>query len=368
MTFEAPVPDHVRAIPPYRAGRVSSSVSREFNLDEAKIVKLASNENPLGMSPFARDALAAMRDDPSRYPDPDGFALRQALSERLGVPMDWITLGNGSTELLHLAARTFLAPGRVGIVSQYIFIACRGAIIAAGARAVVVPARNYGHDLEAMLRACTEEAYLVFVANPNNPTGTFIAADKIIDFVARVPEHVIILLDEAYLEYLEPGDRIDAMALVRHHPNLVIVRTFSKAYGLAGLRVGYCIAQPPVTEVLNRLRGPFNVNVYAQIAARASLDDLQFVEKSRLLNREGMARLTAALDGLGLAHIPSWGNFITVKVGDAAAINRQLLERGVIVRLIGDYGLPEWLRVTVGTQREIDVFLAALTAVLPLKI
>ena len=239
MTFEVPIPDHVRAIPAYKAGRVISSVSREFSLDEGKIVKLASNENPLGMSPLARDAIAVMRDDPSRYPDPDGFRLKQALSERLAVPMDWLTLGCGSSEVLQLAGRAFLAPGRAGIVSQYVFVSCRSAIIGAGARAVVVPARNYGHDLEAMLRACTDDAFLVFVANPNNPSGTFIPADSIIDFIARVPEHVVIVLDEAYHEYLESADRMDSIALVRRHPNLVVVRTFSKAYGLAGLRIGY---------------------------------------------------------------------------------------------------------------------------------
>jgi histidinol-phosphate aminotransferase len=363
MTYEAPVPEHVRSIPPYIAGRPIASVAREFGLDEAKIIKLASNENPLGMSPLARKAIAALAEDPARYPDPDGYALKNALAAKLGVPTDFLTLGAGSSELLLVAGHSFLAPGRAAVMAEHSFIVYLQATTSAGARPVIAPARDYGHDLDAMLAACAH-AHLVFIGNPNNPTGTFLTAQAIAAFLAQVPEHIMVVLDEAYIEYVEPEERVDAIALVKQHPNLLVLRTLSKIYGLAGLRIGYAISDPSVTEVLNRVRPTFNVSIYAQAAAQAALADDAFVESSRKLNREGMAMMTAAFARLGVPTIPSHGNFIAAKVGDAAAINLELLKRGIIVRPIGDYGMPEYLRVTIGTRAENEAFLAALTEIM----
>jgi histidinol-phosphate aminotransferase len=364
MTYEAPVPEHVRAIPPYIAGRPIAAVAREFGLDESKIVKLASNENPLGMSPLARRAIMTLAADPARYPDPDGYALKHALAAKLGVPVDFLTLGAGSSELLLVAGHAFLSPGRAAVMAEHSFIVYLQATTSAGARPVIVPAIDHGHDLDAMLAACTGDVHLVFIGNPNNPTGTFLSAKPLAAFIAKAPEHVIVVLDEAYVEYAEPEDRVDAIALVKQHPNLLVLRTFSKVYGLAGLRVGYGVSHPSVTAVLNRVRPTFNVSVYAQAAAQAALADDAFVETSRRVNREGMATMTAAFARLGIPTIPSHGNFIAAKVGDAAAINLALLKRGIIVRPIGDYGMPEYLRVTIGTAAENAIFLAALTEIM----
>jgi histidinol-phosphate aminotransferase len=364
MIFEAPVPEHVRLIPPYVAGRPIASVAREFGLDAAKIIKLASNENPLGMSPLARRAIAALAEDPARYPDPDGYALKQALAARLGVPVDYLTLGAGSSELLLVVGHAFLAPGRAAVMAEHSFIVYLQATTSAGARPVIVPAIDYGHDPDAMLAACTGEIHLVFIGNPNNPTGTFLPKEALTALIAKVPRRTMIVLDEAYVEYAEPAERVDAVALVKQHPNLLVLRTFSKVYGLAGLRIGYGISDPAVTAVLNRVRPTFNVSVYAQAAAQAALADDEFVETSRRTNRDGMATMVAAFARLGIPTIPSHGNFIAARVGDAAAINLALLTRGIIVRPIADYGMPEHLRVTIGTPAENATFLAALTEIM----
>jgi histidinol-phosphate aminotransferase len=354
-------PEWVRAIAPYRAGKPISEVAREYGLNEADIVKLASNENPLGMPESARQAMMAAASELGRYPDANGFDLKAALSHRLGMPVDWITLGNGSNDILELVSQAFLKPGSSAVYSQHSFAVYELATQARGARAIVVPARDYGHDLTAMRAAIAPDTRVVFVANPNNPTGTFLPGPALEAFLSTVPPEVVVVLDEAYNEYLDPQDRYDALPWVRRFPNLVLSRTFSKAYGLAGLRIGYSVSSPAITDLLNRVRQPFNVNSIAQAAAVAALADTDFLERSRALNAQGRARLSQAFEALGLRYLPSYGNFVLVEVGDAAAVNEALLRAGVIVRPVGNYGLPTWLRISVGLPEENERFLAALS-------
>lgn len=358
-----PALDYVRAIAPYQAGKPIEELAREFGLKADEIVKLASNENPLGMPPSARNAITRALQhlaEAGRYPDSNGFELKAALSSKFGVAPEWITLGNGSNDILELAAAALLAPGTSCVYSQHSFAVYALATQARGARAIVVPAKNLGHDLDAMLAAIVPDTRLMYVANPNNPTGTFVPHAQIAAFLARVPKDVVVVLDEAYNEYLPAQHRFDSTAWVRQHPNLLISRTFSKAYGLAGLRIGYGIAQTELTDLLNRVRQPFNVNTLAQAAAVAALADAEFLRTSFEVNLRGMQQLIAGFDALGLEHVPSYGNFVLVKVGPAAKIYRELLKRGVIVRPVANYGLPEWLRVSIGLPEENAKFLAAL--------
>ena len=355
---------YVRAIAPYQAGKPIEETAREHGLRPETIVKLASNENPLGMPASARAAIEAALPELGRYPDSNGFELKAALSRKLGVPAEWITLGNGSNDILEAAAAVMLAPGRSCVYAQHSFAVYPLATQARGARSIVVAARDYGHDLEAMLAAIEADTRLVFVANPNNPTGTFVGADTMAEFLARVPRHVVVVLDEAYNEYLPPELRHPSVDWVRRFPNLLLSRSFSKAYGLAGLRIGYGVAQPELTDLLNRVRQPFNCNSLAQVAAVAALADQAFVERSVEVNRRGMAQVTAAFDTLGLRYLPSFGNFVLLQVGDGAAVYQGLLRRGVIVRPVANYGLPQWLRVTIGLPEENDRFITALRDVL----
>ena len=357
---ELPAPEHIRAIAPYQAGKPIEELAREFGLDPATIVKLASNENPLGMPETARNAMVAAMEDLGRYPDSNGFALKAALAAKFGVPLDWITLGNGSNDILELAAAAVLAPGRSCVYARHSFAVYALATQARGARAIVVPARALGHDLEAMAAAVADDTALVYVANPNNPTGTYLPAAAIEAFLQRVPSRVVVVLDEAYNEYLRPELRTDSVAWVRRHPNLLVSRTFSKAFGLAGLRVGYGIAQPALTDLLNRVRQPFNVNAAAQAAAVAALADEGFLARSYALNLSGLQQLTQAFEALGLEYVPSYGNFVLVKVGPAGRVYQELLKRGVIVRPVANYQLPEWLRVSIGLPGENQRFLDAL--------
>ncbi len=361
-------PDYVRAIAPYQGGKPISEVAREFGLDEARIVKLASNENPLGIPESAKRAMSAAMADLARYPDSNGFDLKAAISEKFGVPSDWITLGNGSNDILELAARSLVSPGQSVVYSQYSFAVYPLATQAIGARAIVVAAKDFGHDLPAMRAAITDDTRLVFVANPNNPTGTFIDGEQIAAFIRSVPPHVVIVLDEAYTEYLSPSQRYDAFAWVAQHPNLIVSRSFSKAYGLAGLRIGFGIAQPGLTDLMNRLRQPFNVNSLAQAAAIAALQDEAFLKKSAEINSQGYLQLTAAFDQMGISYVPSVGNFVLFRAGDeenaGAKVNLALLKQGIIVRPVANYGLPQWLRVSIGLPEENEAFLVALKSVL----
>ncbi len=357
-------PEYVRAIAPYQAGKPIAEVAREFGLDEASIVKLASNENPFGVPESSKAAMAKAAAELGRYPDANGFELKAALAERYDVPADWITLGNGSNDILEIAAHAFVQKGEAVVFSQYSFAVYALATQGVGARAIVVPAVKYGHDLDAMAAAIDADTRLVFVANPNNPTGTFIGAQEIEAFLNKVPANVIVVLDEAYNEYLAPENQFESASWVRKYPNLVVSRTFSKAYGLAGLRVGFAIAQPAVTDLMNRIRQPFNVNSLAQAAAIAALNDKEFLAKGAENNAAGYKQLTAAFDELGLEYVPSFGNFVLVRVGDdegaGARVNLALLKQGVIVRPVGAYGLPQWLRISIGLPQENAAFIEAL--------
>ena len=354
-----PAPDYVRAIAPYIAGKPISELAREYGLDEARIIKLASNENPLGIPDSARAAMIAEAAELSRYPDSNGFELKVAISRRYSVPSDWITLGNGSNDNLELIAHALLQPGASAVYSQYSFAVYALATQATGARAIVVPARDHGHDLQAMRASIATDTRIVFVANPNNPTGTHIPRDEITAFIASVPSDVVVVLDEAYDEYLEPELASDSLARVADHPNLIVCRTFSKAYGLAGLRVGFAIAHPALTDLMNRVRQPFNVNSVALAAAAAVLEDEPYLQRSREMNRSGLQRLQTAFERMGLEYVPSSGNFVLVRVGDAAAVNESLLRAGIIVRPVANYSLPEWLRISVGLPEENEAFLQA---------
>ncbi len=354
-------PAHIRSLSPYQPGKPIAELAREMGLEEANIVKLASNENPLGVGDKTRLAMLRALDDIARYPDGNGFELKDALVRRYGVAMDQVVLGNGSNDILELVAGAYLAPDTEAVFSQYAFAVYPLATIAAGATCVPVPAKDYGHDLEAMLAAVTERTRVIFIANPNNPTGTFISGTALEAFLARVPEQVLVVLDEAYTEYLEPAQRYDAIAWLARFPNLLVSRTFSKAYGLAGLRVGYGLGNPAVIDLLNRVRQPFNVSSVAMAAAAAALFDDDFLARTFEMNCAGMAQLTEGFARHGLEWIPSAGNFVTVKVGDAAAVNQSLLRQGVIVRPIAGYGLPEWLRISIGLESENARFLEAIS-------
>ncbi|HEX5613191.1 MAG TPA: histidinol-phosphate transaminase, partial [Burkholderiales bacterium] len=341
-------PAYVRAISPYQPGKPISELAREFGLEERKIVKLASNENPRGIGPRTRAAIEAAVADIARYPDGNGYELKVALSKRYNVEQSQIVLGNGSNDVLELVALAFLGPERSAVYSQHAFAVYPLATQARGARGIAVKAASYGHDLDAMAAAIGEDTRVVWVANPNNPTGTMVPADRLEAFVRRVPERVIVVIDEAYNEYLHANLRAPTVSWLRRHPNLVITRTFSKAYGLAGLRVGYALAHPSVADLMNRVRQPFNVNSLALVAATAALDDMEFVARSYAENLQGMRQLEEGARALGLEWIPSHGNFLTVRVGRAAEIYKRLLRRGVIVRPVGGiYELPEHLRVTI---------------------
>lgn len=349
---------NVRAISPYLPGKPITQLAREMGIPVESIVKLASNENPLGMSPKAKVAMDKAIATLERYPD--DFELKNALATRYGFGMDRVVLGNGSNDVLDLIARVFLAPGRSSIFSQHAFAVYPLASLSAGAELIAVPAKDFGHDLEAMKNAIRPDTRLIWIANPNNPTGTFVPYPELRGFLQAVPADVVVVLDEAYNEYILESERTDTTAWLAEFPNLVITRTFSKIYGLAGLRIGYALASAEIADLMNRVRQPFNCNNLALAAATAALDDHEFVERSYALNRAGMEQILAGLGRFGFSHIPSHGNFVTFRAGDAATVNQKLLKQGVIVRPVAGYGMPEWLRVTIGTELENRRFLEAL--------
>jgi histidinol-phosphate aminotransferase len=353
-------PGYVRAIAPYQPGKPIAELARELGLAEDGIVKLASNENPLGPSPKALDAVRAALPDIARYPDGNGFELKAALADRYGVAREQIVLGNGSNDLLEFAARAFLVPGASALYAQHAFAVYPLVTQAVGARGIEVPARDFGHDLKAMLDAIEEDTRVVFIANPNNPTGTLLSAEALLDFLEQVPRSVLVVLDEAYTEYLPDDMRPDSIGWLKRFPNLLVTRTFSKAYGLAGLRVGFALSHPAVADMLNRVRQPFNVNSLAQVAAAAALRDDAFLQQSYQLNRQGMEQITAGFKRLGIGYIPSYGNFVSFRIGNATAMYQSLLGKGVIVRPVANYGMPEYLRVSIGLETENAKFLQAL--------
>lgn len=359
----------VRGLQPYIPGKPISELEREYGVTD--IVKLASNENPLGPGPLARAAMQWELAEIGLYPDGSGFALRNRLARHHGLPLEGITLGNGSNDILVLLAEAFLTPEVEAVYSQYCFAVYPIAVQATGATARVataLPADHampLGHDLDAMSNLVTPRTRLVFVANPNNPTGTWLDSKALRRFIESLPPTALAVVDEAYFEYSRETDCPDATVWVREYPNLVVVRTFSKAHGLAGLRIGYSLSSPEIADILNRVRQPFNVNSVALAAAGAALDDTQHVQKTAALNSEGLKQLRAGLQALGLKVLPSAGNFLLVDLGTpAAAVYDGLLRRAVIARPVGNYGLPNHLRITTGTAAQNQRLLAALAAVL----
>ncbi|MDR9424608.1 MAG: histidinol-phosphate transaminase [Marinobacter sp.] len=355
----------VQALSPYQPGKPIDELARELGLDPAEIIKLASNENPLGPSEKALAAARKALDEMCLYPDGNGFELKQALAERLGITMKQITLGNGSNDVLEVIARCFADADSEIIYSQYAFAVYPLVTLGIGARGVQVPARDWGHDLDAMAEAVTDRTKLIFIANPNNPTGTVHKADAIEAFLKKIPEDVLVVLDEAYCEYLTGSGYADGVELLARYPNLIVCRTFSKAWGLAALRVGYAISSPAIADILNRVRQPFNVDTVALAAATAVLDDEDYLKRSREVNEAGLKQLCEGFDCMGLDYIPSAGNFVAVELGlQAQSVYHSLLEHGVIVRPIGGYGMPEHLRVSVGLPNENEHFLDVLAEAL----
>ena len=357
-------PSYIRGIAPYVPGKPTSELAREMQLDEASIVKLASNENPSGPSPAAAQTVAAQVSDLARYPDGSGFELKLSLSRQWRVDPEQVVLGNGSNDVLELVARVFLAPGTSAVFSQHAFAVYALAVQATGATAIQIPARAYAHDLDAMAAAVRDDTRVLWVANPNNPTGTFAPADSVRALLQRVPRRVIVVLDEAYNEYLPDALQTDTVRWLSEFPNLVITRTFSKVYGLAALRVGYGLAHPEVADLMNRVRQPFNVGSIGQAAAVAALGDRVFVERSRALNAAGMRQIVEGIQPLQLEHIPSFGNFVSIRVPQAGQVYQRLLRQGVIVRPVAAYEMPDFLRVTIGLESENARFLSALRAAL----
>ena len=364
MKLSQLAPDYIRAIAPYQGGKPISELAREMGLNEADIVKLASNENPLGISPKAQMAIDEAVHDIARYPDGNSFELRKAVSDKFGVAHNQIVFGNGSNDILELAARAFLTSKSEAIYSQHAFAVYPLVTQAVGATGVVVPAKNFAHNLDSFLKAITPKTRLIFIANPNNPTGTLINKDALRAFIHAVPTNILIVLDEAYDEYLSAEHKSEAINWLNEYDNLIISRTFSKAYGLAGLRIGFGLMHADVADMLNRVRQPFNVNSIAQAAALASLADDDFVARSYAANQAGMAQMTQGLTQLGLEYIPSYANFVSFKVANAAQVNQQLLQKGVIVRPIANYEMPEYLRVSIGLFSENAKFLIVLKEIL----
>jgi histidinol-phosphate aminotransferase len=370
--------DYVRAISPYVIGKPVDEVAREFGLTD--IIKLASNENPLGSSPLARAALQSLV-DLNIYPDGSGYALKSAIAKKFDVAPSAITLGNGSNDLLELVARAYLAPGRNAVFSAHAFAVYALATQATGAQAKIVPAlppehptMPYGADLAAMAAAIDADTRVVFLANPNNPTGTWVSAPELRQFLKAVPSNVVVVLDEAYSEYVDrafyaDGRFPDGLELAREFPNVLVTRTFSKIYGLAALRVGFAVGHPQVIAMLDRVRQPFNVNSIALKAAEAALGDEDFIQHSRAVNAAGLTFMVDALASRGLSVIPSLANFVTVNTGQPAGIVFDaLLREGVIVRPLGGKsdtgGLSCHIRITIGTQAQNERVLAALDRVL----
>jgi histidinol-phosphate aminotransferase len=359
VALTIPVPDRIRTAMPYIPGKPIEELARELGMDPDSIIKMASNENPLGMSPKAAAAMASVGVD-GRYPDATGFALVQAIAAKHDVAPASVILGNGSENIIELVAKTFMGPGATGVVSQHAFICFELSAHAVGAELIRVPAHDYGHDLAAMAAAVTDSTIAVYIANPNNPTGTFLPKAEIEAFLRQVPDRVLVILDEAYNDYLPSEDRFDGTQFVKQFPNVIVTRTFSKVYGLAALRVAYAISSPEIIELMNRVRLVFNVSAPAQAAALAALGDQDFLDRSYEVNRAGMEQITSALIDMGLRFVPSKGNFVLVEVGDAAAVNTAMLQAGVIVRPVAGYGLPTFLRLSIGLPEENMRMISAL--------
>ncbi|NBC49541.1 MAG: histidinol-phosphate transaminase [Gammaproteobacteria bacterium] len=353
----------IAGLTPYVPGKPISELERELGIVDP--VKLASNENPLGCGEAARAAYRAEAAELGRYPDGGAFALRAAISAHHAIAPEQVTVGNGSNDVLDLVARVFLHPGRESLFSEHAFAVYPLATAAVGATARVAPARDHGHDLDAMGALVNERTGVVWIANPNNPTGTWVAAEPLRAFLSALPDHCMAVVDEAYFEYVGQDDYPDTSRWLDQFPNLIVTRTFAKVHGLAALRVGYGLSHPDVAELLNRVRHPFNVNAPAQAAAIAALGDQEHVARSVAHNRREMERVSAGLTSLGLGYIPSVGNFVTVDLDrPAGPVDQALLREGVICRPVANYGLPTHLRISIGLETENDRMLAALARVL----
>jgi histidinol-phosphate aminotransferase len=360
--FELAAPG-IRELQPYQPGKPIEELQRELGISD--VIKLASNENPLGPSPRIAAGITGAIPDLARYPDGSAYNLKLKLADFLKVSPENLTMGNGSNDVLELLARVYLRPGLEAICSQHSFVVYPLATKVTGATLKVIPARNFNQDLEATLNAVGANTRMVFIANPNNPTGTWIDESTLTSFLDQLRDDILVVLDEAYFEYVDHASYPDGIELFKRYPNVVVTRTFSKAYGLAALRMGYAVSHPDVADLMNRVRQPFNVNSLSLVAAEIALEDQDHVKKAVALNHEGMAMLTAACDELGLGFIPSAGNFLSVDFGrDAGSIYDGLLKEGVIVRPIRGYEMPNHLRVTSGLPTENARLVEALRRVL----
>lgn len=359
----------VKLLHPYTPGKPVEELERELGISNA--IKLASNENPLGCSELAKQAITVASQNIELYPDANAFYLKQKLAGKLGVEVAQITIGNGSNDVLDLLARTFLDEHAEAIFSEFAFLVYPLVVQACGATARVakaLPVENdqpYGHDLKSMLALINDKTRLIFIANPNNPTGTWLNRAELKVFIDRVPGHIAIIVDEAYFEYVDEDDYPDALQWLSEYPNLIVTRTFSKIYGLAGLRIGYAISSIEISDLLNRVRQPFNANTLALAAATASLEDDGFVESSRSNNRKGLQQLVKYFSAKGVETIPSVANFITVRFGERSnEIYQKLLQQSVIVRPVANYNMPEFLRITIGTEQQQAVLMEKLDALI----
>jgi histidinol-phosphate aminotransferase len=359
-----PLNPALRELPVYQPGRPIEEVARELGMDARAVIKLASNENPLGPSPAAVAAMEKALQTLHLYPDGNAYYLKQALAAKLGVEPQHLILGNGSNEIIEFVGHALIAPGTDVIVSQYCFAVYPIVARLFGANLISVPAVNYGHDLAAMLAAITPQTRVMFVANPNNPTGTLARREDIVMLLNEIPQHVLLVMDEAYIEFLQ--DAVDLLPFVQREikPNLLLMRTFSKIYGLAGLRLGYGIGHPDLIAALEKVRQPFNINSLVQAGAIAALGDTEHTMRTRANNFGGMRFLEQGLRQLGLRFVPSAGNFILVEVGDGGRVFERLQEQGLITRPMAGYQLPEFIRISVGTPAENQRCLAALERVL----
>lgn len=355
-------PDYISAIKPYVPGKPIEELERELGIKDS--VKLASNENPLGPSPFALEAIKTRQSGLNRYPDGGGYYLRKVLAERLPVDIDNIILGNGSNELIDIAVRTFMRPGDEAVMAHPSFVVYSMSVQAMGCKPILVPLKDYRHDLKGMLKAVNEKTRILFIANPNNPTGTINKKEEFDHLMENIPEEILVIMDEAYYEYVTDPEYADSMKWFRRGKDILILRTFSKIYGLAGLRIGYGIADKNIITEMNRLRPPFNTNTLGQVAALASLADEEHIKRSRQINEEGKVFLYKGLEGLNIQYIPTEANFIYIPIKNAFTIYDALLKRGIIVRPMG----PEAIRVTIGLLEENKRFIEALKLVLESQI
>lgn len=362
MKIVEQLPEYIRTLVPYEPGKPIEEVEREYGI--ANSIKLASNENPLGPSPKALAAIRAKLDELNLYPDGDCFYLKSGLAKKLGVAPEQLIFGNGSNEIIELAVRAFLRPGDLAVMARQAFVVYQLIVQAVGGKGVQVPLREYTHDLAAIAAAVTAETKIVFLANPNNPTGTIYRRAEWEAFLAKIPQDVLLIVDEAYFEYVQDAGYPDSLKYQSDSRPMLTLRTFSKLYGLAGLRVGYGVGPREIIAMLQRVRQPFNVNAPAQWAALAALDDADHVQRSLAVNREGLEFLGGEFKKLNLEFVPSHGNFVLVRVGKGQEVFKQLLSQGVIVRPMGGYQFPEHVRVTVGTMDENRKFIAALQKVI----